>query len=92
MSSARGAVVKLLNSIEGMWPNWRRDEKTVILWHIALQEVSDDQILAAIPRMIKGHRSGFAPTAGEFLNFIEDGRDSDAAWQDLLRAVQRPGA
>lgn len=92
MSSARKSVVQLLNSIEGMWPNWRRDEKTVILWHIALQEVSDDQILAAIPKMIRGHRSGFAPTAGEFLNFVEDGRDSDVAWQDLLRAVQRLGA
>lgn len=92
MSNTRTAVVKLLNSIEGMFPNWRKDEKTIILWHIALQDLSDEQIMNAIPRMLREHRSGFAPTSGEFMAFVEDGRSADLAYSEMMLAISRHGA
>ena len=87
----RDVVTKVLNVIEGTYPNWKKDERTVIVWHIALEQTSDQAIMKAIPLFLRGHKSGFAPTPAEFLEYCEDGSSADRAWYELLDAVSRYG-
>lgn len=87
----RDVVTKVLNVIEGTYPNWKKDERTVIVWHIALEQTSDQAIMKAIPLFLRGHKSGFAPTPAEFLEYCEDGSSADRAWYELVSAIGRYG-
>jgi len=87
----RASVINVLNVIESIYPNWRKDERTIVTWQIALADVPDADIRDGIVRMTREHTSGFAPTPAEFLQYTRDGRSSDLAWHELLTAVRRHG-
>lgn len=91
----REETQKLLLSIQSLYPNWKPEDKTLVVdsWHWALEEYPAQSVKAALQMYVKTNNTGFAPSVSQIINGIYKPMEKDTlsegeAWSLVKRAIQ----
>ena len=70
----REETAKLLMMIQGAYPNYKPDNKTVTIntWNLALSDISFDLAQKAFLAYLRADTKGFAPTPGQLIALVRE--------------------
>ncbi len=73
-SMLREETAKLLMMIQGAYPNYKPDNKTVTIntWNLALSDISFDLAQKAFLAYLRADTKGFAPTPGQLIALVRE--------------------
>ena len=73
-SMLREETAKLLMMIQGAYPNYKPDNKTVTIntWNLALSDISFDLAEKAFLAYLRADTKGFAPAPGQLIAFVRE--------------------
>lgn len=70
----REETAKLLMMIQGAYPNYKPDNKTITIntWNLALSDIPFDLAQKAFLAYLRADTKGFAPTPGQLIAFVRE--------------------
>jgi len=96
----RDETKDILMKIDGLFPNWKPGNLTVLLdtWAVVLGNYTKQQVDAALIAYISGDTSGFAPSPGQLLGIIRTASENPMdtltpleAWGLVYKAICNSG-